>query len=64
MFLAGLVLQCAAESVGEETELLAEMARDIADLVRQEKELYAEIKALSAAERKTDKHKVHIYYHP
>ena len=52
MLLAGIAVDCAAEPVSEETELLAEIARDIADLARQEKALYAEIKALSDAERK------------
>lgn len=40
-----------AEHLNEETELLTEIARDIADLARQEKRLYDQIKALSAAEK-------------
>ena len=55
MLLAGAIAQNAAGAVSEEIELLAEMARDIADLARQEKALYKEIRALSAVKREADK---------
>ncbi len=62
MFLAGVCRQSAAEPFHGESELLAEMANDIAVLARQEKALMDEIKALSAATSEVDADKVCLYY--
>ena len=62
MYLAGVCRQSAAEPFNGESELLAEMANDIAVLARQEKALMDEIKALSAATSEVDANEVCLYY--
>ena len=55
-----MLLQEAADHADEDSELLSEIVQDLQDLARQEKILYKEIKAISAASKAAAKSQVSI----